>query len=118
MKDRWIVAAGVAGFAGVGLGAASTHLAGGGSPTLLDTAYRFLLFHAPALGLVGVLERLQPSRTLVLAGLLLTAGLLCFAGGLTLLALTDSPLGQWSTPAGGTLLLAGWLTLAWYGLRG
>ena len=118
MKDRWIVAAGIAGFAGVGLGAASTHLAGGGGQTLLETASRFLLFHAPALGLVGALERLRPSRVLALAGLLLALGALCFSGGLTLLALTGSPVGLWSTPAGGTLLLAGWLTLAWYGLRG
>jgi uncharacterized membrane protein YgdD (TMEM256/DUF423 family) len=119
MAERWIVAAGLAGFAGVALGAAGAHLAGGDGhgQALIETGSRFLLVHAPALGLVGALARQRPAALLDLAGVLLAGGAAVFATGLTLLAVTGSPLAAWSTPVGGFALLAGWLALALYGWR-
>jgi uncharacterized membrane protein YgdD (TMEM256/DUF423 family) len=119
MADGWIVAGGLAGFAGVALGAAGTHLTGGDThaAALIETASRFVLLHGLALGLVGALAGRRPAASLRLAGTLFAAGAAAFGGGLTLYALTGSPYAQAGTPVGGTLLLAGWLALAWYGLR-
>jgi uncharacterized membrane protein YgdD (TMEM256/DUF423 family) len=119
MADRWIVAAGLGGFAGVALGASGAHLTGGDAEAarLIETASRFLLIHALALGLVGALARTRPAATLSVAGALFSFGGTVFSAGLTLFATAGSALAQWSTPVGGTSLLAGWLALALYGLR-
>jgi uncharacterized membrane protein YgdD (TMEM256/DUF423 family) len=115
MANRWIVAAGLGGAAGVALGAAARHLAGGGD-MLLDTASRFLLYHALALVAVAALEARGTTRLLSLAGWCFMIGMAAFAGGLTALELTGWRLAGLSTPVGGTLFILGWLALAGHGL--
>jgi uncharacterized membrane protein YgdD (TMEM256/DUF423 family) len=118
MAEIWVVAAGIAGFAGVALGAAGAHLAGGDvhAADLIATASRYVLLHGAALVGVAALARDRSDPALALAGTGFALGSLLFAGGLTLFALTQSAMGQCATPLGGTTLLAGWVALAVHGL--
>jgi uncharacterized membrane protein YgdD (TMEM256/DUF423 family) len=117
MADKWLVVAGLGGFAGVGLGAASTHMTHGNAHAaqLIATAADFLLFHSLALTGVAILERQGTHRILTLAGLLFATGASAFAGGLTALASDDAFQAVWIVPVGGILMLSGWLALAVYG---
>lgn len=108
----WWTVAGVSGALGVGLGAFGAH----GlkrvvtDPHLLevwDTAARYHLIHAVALGLVAAHPR-APSA----AGGLFVAGTLIFSGSLYLMTLTDQRWLGAITPIGGLCLIAGWLALA------
>ncbi|PSM17049.1 MULTISPECIES: DUF423 domain-containing protein [Nitratireductor] len=105
-----ILAAGLIGAAGVALSAVAAH-AGGGN---VATAAQFLLFHAPALLTLGLLscERLAHA-----AGLVLLAGVLLFAGDLLMRHFADTRLFAMAAPAGGTLMILGWLGVAGSALR-
>jgi uncharacterized membrane protein YgdD (TMEM256/DUF423 family) len=97
----------VAGALGVALAAAAAHVAAG--PTL-ETAARFLLFHAPALlGLAAALRLGLMHRPVGLAasgGIAL--GLALFSGDLACRALLGSALLPLAAPTGGLLLIGGW----------
>ena len=103
--------ASLAGAAGVMLLAAAAHMMPGAH---LDSAAQVLLFHAPAvIGLAlaaenGLLRQL-PAHAAA-AALLLGAAL--FSGDLTLRAYAGRPLFPMAAPAGGTILIAGWLIAA------
>jgi uncharacterized membrane protein YgdD (TMEM256/DUF423 family) len=95
---------GLAGAAGVGLSAAAAHAGG----VNLGTAASFLLAHAPALLVVGLLGgRMAAAGAYGLAG-----GLLLFCGDLVLRDLAGHRLFPFAAPAGGTLLIAAWLVVA------
>ncbi len=107
-RRLWLAIAGLIGAAGVGLAAASAHLAQGAEPDL-DLAARFLLFHAPALLAIAALTR-WGARWLNFAAALLAAGAICFSGGLVLIVWVGhgfAPL----VPVGGTVLILGWLAV-------
>jgi uncharacterized membrane protein YgdD (TMEM256/DUF423 family) len=118
MPDRLILLAGALLAAlGVGLGAFGAH----GLRDLLDaselawwhTAVQYQMWHS--VGLVGLAAARLPRRGLPAA--LLGAGTVVFAGTLYLMAL-GAP--RWLgavTPVGGTLMIAGWLLLAWRAWR-
>ena len=118
MANGWVAAAGLGGFTGVALGAASTHLTGGDlhAGQIIDIASRYLLVHSLALLAIAALARDRARRLLTIAGVLFGIGMVVFAGGLTLLATTGWPLAALATPIGGTTLLLGWLCLAGAGL--
>lgn len=100
-----VFAAGIAGAAGVALSAAAAHLGG----AFTGTAASFLLAHAPALlaaGLAGA------SRTLRAGALVLLLGLVLFSGDLLARDFLGSRLFAFAAPAGGTLLIAGWVAIA------
>jgi uncharacterized membrane protein YgdD (TMEM256/DUF423 family) len=101
-------AAGLAGASGVGAAAAAVH---GGSAPNLETAARFLLFHAPALlALSATLAAGTVGRRLGrLAGAALVIGLALFSGDLALQALRGVALFPMAAPSGGMLLIGGWL---------
>jgi uncharacterized membrane protein YgdD (TMEM256/DUF423 family) len=82
-------------------------------PTL-DTAARFLLFHAPALaGIVALVASGAISAPVGrAAGCLLAAGLALFSGDLALRALAGVAVIASVAPTGGVLLMLGWLLLA------
>lgn len=85
--------------------------------TVYDTAVRYHIYHALALLIVAALATQLPARAVRLVAGLFTAGIICFSGSLYLLAITETrPLGM-LTPIGGTLFIAGWITLAWQALR-
>jgi len=116
MARVWVVAGGIGGFAGVGLGA-STHLTNGDvhAAQLIVTASNFLLFHSLALLAIGALSRKASSRWLVAAGCLFIAGMTMFAGGLTALAIDIGVAAPWIIPVGGSAILLGWLALIVHG---
>jgi uncharacterized membrane protein YgdD (TMEM256/DUF423 family) len=99
-----ILIAGLAGAAGVALSAAAAH-AGGQN---LQTAATFLLVHAPAL--LGM--ALLAGRTAKVGGLVLAAGLVLFCGDLLARDFLGGRLFPYSAPAGGLLLIGGWLVVA------
>jgi len=104
-----VLAAGVVGAAGVGLSAAAAHRGG----AFTGTAANFLLMHAPvflAIGLAG------GNRCLRIASLVLFAGLLLFCDDLLARDFLGSRLFPMSAPIGGTLLIAGWVAIAFSAL--
>jgi uncharacterized membrane protein YgdD (TMEM256/DUF423 family) len=106
--DRVLVAlAGLAGLAGIALSAAAAH--GPGGPNL-DAAARFLLVHAAALlGLAALSGGILSPRLAMLAGLVMVAGLTLFCGDLVRRAYAGAGLFPMAAPAGGFVLMAGWL---------
>ncbi|MDO4232178.1 MAG: DUF423 domain-containing protein [Lautropia sp.] len=85
--------------------------------TVYQTAVQYHLYHALALLIVAALATQLPARAVRLVAGLFTAGIICFSGSLYLLAITETrPLGM-LTPVGGSLFIAGWITLAWQAFR-
>src|SRR5262245_25252776 len=108
----WWRVAGVTGAFGVLLGAFGAHGLKGmvTDPHLLEvweTAARYHLFHAGALGLVAV----HPRRPAV-AGVAFLLGILLFSGSLYTLSLTGARWLGAITPLGGLSFIVGWLSLA------
>jgi uncharacterized membrane protein YgdD (TMEM256/DUF423 family) len=96
--------AGLAGALGVALSAAAAHRGGQN----IQTAATFLLVHAPAL--LGI--ALLAGRTARLGGLVLAVGLVLFCGDLLARDFLGGRLFPYSAPAGGLLLIGGWLAVA------
>lgn len=109
----------VMGFLGVALGAMGAHAlkhaylaeATDAAQRLewWETAARYQLFHALAIGLAAVLAvKLKSAR---IAGWLFTAGIVLFSGSLDLMTLTANKTFAQATPLGGICLMAGWIAL-------
>lgn len=103
--NPFILAAGLLGAAGVALSAAAAH-AGGGN---VATAANFLLFHAPAL---LALSLLGAGKVLRVGGWILLVGVLLFSGDLLARHYIGDRLFPMAAPAGGTLMILGWLVIA------
>jgi len=101
----FVVAAGLAGAAGVGLSAAQAHIGG----TFTGTAATMLLIHAPALLAIGLAGG---NAVLRLAGVVLIVGLLLFCGDLLARDFLGRSLFPFAAPTGGTLLILAWLAAA------
>ncbi len=107
----WIVVlAGLSGALAVGAGAFGAHGASGEAAEWLKTGGQYQLVHAIA-ALVAMQIGARGPAWLFLAG-----GMI-FAGTLYLMALGCPRWLGAVTPIGGVLLIAGWLWLAWSGLR-
>lgn len=104
-RKLFILAAGLAGAAGVALSAVAAH-AGGGN---VGTAASFLLAHAPALLAIGLLGA---NRLLSIAGALLIFGLFLFCGDLLMRHYVGDRLFPMAAPIGGTAMILGWLAAA------
>lgn len=74
-----------------------------------DSALRMHLMHAPALLALGTAYRYARQRWWQAAAALISGGCLIFCGGLYLAALGVSELVLPVVPAGGSLMIAGWL---------
>jgi uncharacterized membrane protein YgdD (TMEM256/DUF423 family) len=96
---------GLCGVAGVALSALAAHHGG----AFIGTAASFLLFHASALLAIGLAGT---GRWLRLGGMVLAVGLVLFCGDLLARDLLGSRFFPFAAPAGGTLLIAGWLIVA------
>lgn len=119
----FLITGGVAGAAGVVLGALAAHaLKTQLAPAALDnvqTASAYLLVHGLLLVVIAFGLRLTPEAwTLRIAGSLVLAGILCFGGGLSIAALTGVRAFSMLAPAGGMALIGGWLMLAVSALNG
>lgn len=108
--------AALSGAIAVGAGAFGAHGASGAAAEWLKTGAHYQLIHAvAALVALGLGTRGLEARG---PAWLFVAGGAIFAGTLYLMALG---LPRWLgavTPIGGTLLIAGWLWLAWLAIRG
>jgi uncharacterized membrane protein YgdD (TMEM256/DUF423 family) len=100
--------AGLFGFAGVALAAASAH--GGGDTHLVASASAMCLAHAPAqLALAIGADKL---KTAGIAGLLIGIGTLLFSGDLVMSRYAGLGLFPMAAPTGGFAMMFGWLAVA------
>ena len=105
MQRLFILLGGFAGAGGVALSAVAAHAGG----DYVATASSFMLAHAPALLAIGLLGR---GRVLATGGAILVLGLLLFCGDLLMRHYAGDRLFPMAAPAGGTLMIAGWLVVA------
>jgi uncharacterized membrane protein YgdD (TMEM256/DUF423 family) len=118
----WLIGAGFHGAIAVGFGAWAAH----GAARLLDppavdwvkTGSAYQLWHAVALLGIAALGTWWKGRLLRLAGVAFCLGALAFSCSLYVLALGGPIWLVYVTPAGGTLLILGWLALLAAGLVG
>jgi uncharacterized membrane protein YgdD (TMEM256/DUF423 family) len=99
------VAGALLGAGGVALSAVAAH-AGGSN---LETAARFMLLHAPLLVALGLVPA---ARAVHLCGLVILAGIVLFCGDLIVRSYGLARLFPMAAPAGGVLMILGWLALA------
>jgi uncharacterized membrane protein YgdD (TMEM256/DUF423 family) len=111
-----LVLGAASGFAAVALGAFGAHglqdIVDAGRQQAFATAVQYHGWHALAVIVAGLAARQSDTRALAVAGWLFIAGMLLFSGSIYALVL-GAP--RWLgpvTPVGGTLLMAGWATLA------
>lgn len=106
MLDRLLIlAGGLCGAAGVALSAAAAHAPGEN----LATAASFLLIHAPVFLAVGLFAPTAAALRFGAQALLL--GLLVFSGDLLMRDFAGTRLFPMAAPAGGMLMIAGWLLI-------
>ena len=110
-----VALAGLAGAAGVALGAVAAHRVD--DPALV-TASHMLVLHAVAAVAVAAHLRTVHQRPMrhynvwTLAALLLLAGAILFAGDIAMRSFAGGRLFPMAAPTGGSTMIAGWLTLA------
>ena len=113
---RLLIAFGaLSGFLGVGLSAMGRHWA---NAQHLTTVAQFLLLHAPALLALAALmgAGLVHDRIGAAAGLGLVLGLALFCGDLAARDFLARPLFPMAAPAGGLVLMLGWILILAAGL--
>jgi uncharacterized membrane protein YgdD (TMEM256/DUF423 family) len=122
MARWWLLIGSVAGFLGVAGGAFGAHaLKSRVSEQMLanfDTGTQYLLAHAVALLVVGMLASRDGVGDLRTVGSAFTVGMVIFTGSLWLMALTGTRWLGAITPIGGTALLIGWVALGLAAARG
>ena len=119
--NRWLVVGSVNGFLAVAAGAFAAH----GLETKVDaralqifqTGAHYHLTHAVALVAVALVPKGSANRVVNLAAWLFAAGIVLFSGSLYVLVLANSDALVLATPLGGLCFLAGWLTLAFAGIK-
>lgn len=121
MPNLFIVAASVAGFLAVAIGAFAAHaLRGQLEPDLLNTfqtGVQYHMYHALALFGVGLLTLHYPTANLPrIAGYLFIIGIVVFSGSLYTLAISGIRWLGAITPIGGVAFLAAWACLFWFAL--
>ena len=118
---RWLFLSAGLGALGVMLGAFAAHgLAERLSPRMLavfDTAARYQMLHALAMGLAAFAMRGRAAPLANAAAALFGIGILLFSGSLYLLALTGATKLGMVTPLGGLGMMAGWILLALAALK-
>ena len=122
MAQWWLVVGSIGGFLGVAGGAFGAHaLKARLSEQMLanfETGTRYLLVHAVALLVVGVLAGRKNGDDLLVVGWAFSVGMLIFTGSLWVMALTGQRWLGAITPVGGTALIIGWLALALAAAKG
>lgn len=116
----WLFIAAIYGVLAVAVGAFAAHALKDSlsvaSLGVLQTAVHYQFIHALALLLVVVLGLQRPSMALRYSAIFFSLGILLFSGSLYTLVLSPLKPGL-VTPAGGSLLLLGWLSLAYSAWR-
>jgi uncharacterized membrane protein YgdD (TMEM256/DUF423 family) len=118
----WLLIAAINGALAVAAGAFGAHglqdRLDAHSLQVFETAARYQMYHALAMGLAALAIRIDAASTgaAVAAGFFL-AGIVLFSGSLYLLALTGVRTLGLVTPFGGLAFLIGWIALAWTATR-
>jgi uncharacterized membrane protein YgdD (TMEM256/DUF423 family) len=107
LRSTTLLVAGLMGLAGVVTAAAASH---GSDPRLMAGASAMCLAHAPAL--IALHAAWTTFRTAPAAALLLALGTALFAGDLVFRHSAGHGLFPMSAPAGGVIMMAGWLAVA------
>ncbi len=115
----WLCAAGVNGLLAVALAAAAQHALGAATAAALlaGKAAEYQMYHALALLGVALLAERRAGWLVHAAGAAFAGGIVLFCGSLYLMAFGGAP-ATVVTPAGGGLLMLGWLLLGLAGLAG
>lgn len=118
MARGWLIFAGLSGAAAVILGAVGAHTleASTTGRAQWDLAMQYHLLHSVLIAALA-LGGYSRSGAARLASWCLLAGMLMFCGTLYYQAASGEPPIRNLAPTGGTLLIAGWLLLAWAGVR-
>ena len=120
MERLFLALAGLNGFLGVMLGAFGAHglrnaLANASDAArrieVWETAARYQLIHALALGLLAALGARFQAQALPMAGYLFQTGIILFSGSLYIVAFTGIRGFGAITPFGGLCFLAGWISV-------
>lgn len=101
----------------VAIGAFAAHGVAPDAGALLGTGAHYQLVHALLALVCAGWSPQGRDRRIMLAGWLAAAGGLIFAGALSLIALAGLTVMGMVAPVGGTLMVAGWLLLAYAVLR-
>ena len=122
MARWWLLIASIAGFLGVAGGAFGAHALKARLPEQMlanfHTGTRYLMVHAVALLVVGVLAGRENVGDLATVGWSFTVGMVIFTGTLWVMALTGQRWLGAITPIGGTALIIGWLAFALAAAKG
>lgn len=112
----WLLLAAINGFLAVAAGAFGAHGLQGRldahALSLFETAARYHMAHALAMGLAALAGRGGANAAAAAAAALFLVGILLFSGSLYALALTGARGLAFVTPFGGIAFLAGWAALA------
>ncbi len=109
-----LIYAGLAGAAGVGLAAAGAH---GNDMAALTSPAHFLLMHAAAAAaIVALATRAAHPGAFLLAAFVLLVGVTLFSGDIAARTLWQVKLFAMAAPAGGMIMIGGWLLLAFAGV--
>lgn len=112
----WLAVAALNGFLAVAAGAFAAHGLQGRldahAMSIFETAARYHMYHALAIGLVAFAIRDAAAGAATVAGVFFLLGILLFSGSLYFLALTGVRFAAFVTPFGGVCFLIGWGALA------
>ncbi len=119
--NGWLLVAAINGFVAVSAGTLAAHGLQGKldahALSLFETAARYQMYHALALGLAALAARGSASPAARAAAVFFLAGIVLFSGSLYALALTGMRSFAIATPFGGLSFLVGWAALAWSATR-
>ena len=120
--DRMIMLAGaIAGFSGVILAAAGSHMLPGLDNTesfrSWQSANDMHLLHSVLLIALASVYRQSGTRMLLLASVVITAGIIVFSGSIYLSLAASMAGATRFAPLGGSLLILGWLLIAVHAMR-
>ena len=118
VMNVWLLIAAINGFLAVAAGAFGAHGLQGRldehSMTIFETAARYHMYHALAIGLTAFAARSAAASSAAHgAAVFFLAGIVLFSGSLYVLAFTGMRAVAFVTPFGGLAFLVGWVALAW-----
>ncbi len=115
--NAWLFVAAANGFLAVAFGAFAAHGLSGRIDAhalqTFETAARYHMYHALAIGLAALWQRGAASVPAQWAAGFFLAGIVLFSGSLYLFALTGFRPFAFVTPFGGLAFLTGWAIFAW-----
>lgn len=117
----WLLLAAINGFLAVTAGAFAAHGLQGRLDThafsIFETAARYHMYHALALGLAALARRGSARAAATTAAAFFLIGIVLFSGSLYALAFTGARALAIVTPFGGVAFLVGWAALAWAAMK-